>query len=226
MVAASDGATHAWVLTRVALVGASPAEPGAGAGAGRVAPALPPGRLAERGLSAAAGKAQNPLTGERIPRAEEAMIPSSIEAHLRRNHLGFEHHVHATAMSAQALAAREHVSGHRVAKPVVVRMAGGLALAVVAASDRLNLAALEEATGHSAELVGEKEFAPCFEPCERGAEPPLAIFGLPIFMDAKLERERTLLMPAGTHEDAVVLDTQRWMVCEKAQPVSNLGMAW
>ena len=74
------------------------------------------------------------------------------------------------------------------------------------------------------ELVGENEFAPRFTPCERGAEPPLALFGLPIFMDLKLEQERTLLMPAGTHEDAVLLDTREWMACERAQPVFNLGV--
>ena len=105
-------------------------------------------------------------------------------------------------------------------------MAGNLALAVVAAPERLNLAALEEATGQRVELVAEDEFAPRFEPCERGAEPPLALFGVPIFMDAKLENERTLLLPAGTHEDAVLLDTHEWMACEKVQPVVNLGLAW
>ncbi len=152
------------------------------------------------------------------------MIPAMIEAHLRLKHQGFEHHVHPAVMTAQELAATEHVAGRRVAKPVVVRMAGNLAMAVVAASERLNLAALEEATGQSAELVAEKDFGPRFEPCERGSEPPFALFGLPIFMDSKLERERTLLMPAGSHEDAILLDTHQWMVCEKAQPVVNLGL--
>jgi Ala-tRNA(Pro) deacylase len=152
------------------------------------------------------------------------MIPSMITAHLRQKHQGFEHHVHPAVMTAQELAATEHMAGRHVAKPVVVRMAGNLALAVVAAPERLNLAALEEATGQRAELVGEDEFAPRFEPCERGAEPPLALFGVPIFMDAKLENERTLLLPAGTHEDAVLLDTHEWMACEKVQPVANLGV--
>jgi Ala-tRNA(Pro) deacylase len=152
------------------------------------------------------------------------MIPSMIEAHLRLKHQGFEHHVHPAVMTAQDLAATEHVAGRRVAKPVVIKLAGSLALAVIAASERLNLAALEEATGLSVELVGESEFAPRFAPCERGAEPPLALFGLPIFMDLKLEQERTLLMPAGTHEDAVLLDTREWMACERAQPVFNLGL--
>jgi Ala-tRNA(Pro) deacylase len=152
------------------------------------------------------------------------MIPSMIKAHLRLKHQGFEHHVHPSAMTAQELAATEHMAGRHVAKPVVVRMAGNLALAVVAAPERLNLAALEEATGQRAELVAEDEFAPRFEPCERGAEPPLALFGVPIFMDAKLENERTLLLPAGTHEDAILLDTHEWMACEKVQPVVNLGL--
>jgi Ala-tRNA(Pro) deacylase len=152
------------------------------------------------------------------------MIPTMIEAHLRLKHPGFEHHVHPAVMTAQELAAVEHVSGRHVAKPVVVRMDGDLALAVVAAAERLNLAALEEATGLAAELVGEGEFAARFGPCDPGAEPPLALFGVPIFMDAKLEQARWLLMPAGTHEDAVLLDTREWMACETVQPVSNLGL--
>ncbi len=152
------------------------------------------------------------------------MIPTMIEEHLRLQHRGFERHTHVPAMTAQELAASEHVSGHRVAKPVIVKLNGQLAMAVVAATEKVNLAALEEATGGTVELVPESEFAKRFEPCEPGAEPPFAVFGFPIFVDEKLEREKTLVMPAGTHEDAVVLDTHEWMSCEKAQPVAGLGV--
>ncbi len=152
------------------------------------------------------------------------MIPTMVEAHLRQKHQGYEHHVHAPAMTAQELAAAEHVSGRRVAKAVILRLDGQLAIAVVGAAEKLNLGAVEEATGMIAELVPEPEFAARFVPCEAGAEPPFALFGLPIFMDEKLERERTLVMPAGTHEDAVLLDTHQWMTCERVQPVANLGV--
>jgi Ala-tRNA(Pro) deacylase len=151
------------------------------------------------------------------------MIPYMIEAHLRLRHQGFEHLVHPAAMTAQELAAAEHVSGRHVAKPVIVRMGGQLAIAVVAATDQVDLASLEEATGLGAELATEDEFARRFAPCEAGAEPPLAVFGFPIYVDTKLESERTLVMPAGTHEDAVVLDTHEWMRCERVQPISHLG---
>jgi len=152
------------------------------------------------------------------------MIPKMIEAHLVKHHGGFERHTHATAMTAQELAAAEHVSGYRVAKPVVVKLDGNLAMAVVAATDRVSLGVLEEATGTSAELAAEGEFAVKFQPCEPGAEPALAVFGLPIFADERFLHEKRLLMPAGTHQDAVVLDTHEWMLCERVQPVANLGV--
>jgi Ala-tRNA(Pro) deacylase len=153
------------------------------------------------------------------------MIPRPIESHLRESHRGYEHHTHRTAMSAQELAAAEHVSGHRVAKPVVVSLDGLLAFAVVAAADRVSLAALEEATGRPTELVPESEFSPRFQPCEAGAEPPLAMFGVPIFVDESLLKEKKLVMPGGTHEDAIVLDTGEWMRCEGVTPIAGLGTA-
>ncbi|HEX9243698.1 MAG TPA: YbaK/EbsC family protein, partial [Anaeromyxobacter sp.] len=129
------------------------------------------------------------------------MIPTVIETHLRENHRGFEHHQHTSAMTAQDLAAADHVTGFRVAKPVVVRVGGRLALAVVSAAERVSLGMLEEATGERAELVPEAEFASRFVPCESGAEPPLSLFGLPIFADEKFLHADKVLMQAGTHED-------------------------
>lgn len=152
------------------------------------------------------------------------MIPAMIETHLRAHHGGYEHHRHPSAATAQELAAAEHVSGYFVAKPVVVMLGGQLALAVVSAADRVNLGVLEEATGSEAELVPEIEFAGRFEPCDAGAEPALAVFGVPIFADEKLLHAPRIVMPAGTHEDSVVLDTHEWMRCEKVQPIANLGV--
>lgn len=152
------------------------------------------------------------------------MIPAMIETHLRERHSVYEHHRHALAMSAQELAASEHVSGYRVAKVVVVKLDGKLAIAVVAATDRVALGTLEEATASTAELVSETEFSGRFRPCEPGSEPPLAMFGLPIFVDEKLLHEKRLLMPAGTHEDAIALDTHEWIRCEEVQPIANLGI--
>jgi Ala-tRNA(Pro) deacylase len=146
-----------------------------------------------------------------------------VETHVRERYHAYEHRTHRTASSAQELAAAEHVTGYAVAKPVVISLNGDLALAVVAATDRVDLSALEAATGSRAQLVSESVFSERFQPCIAGAEPPLAIFGAPIFVDSHLLLERKILMPAGTHEDALVVSTEEWVACERVRPVTNLG---
>lgn len=154
------------------------------------------------------------------------MIPAAIETYLREHHLAFEHHVHARAVPAQMFAAAEHVSGSRVAKPVVVALDGSQAIAVVPATQKVDLAALARAAGaREARLVAETAFAEKFWPCEPGAEPPLGMFGLPIYVDAELAREPFLLMRGGTHEDSIQVETRAWMQSEAATPVSGLAVA-
>ncbi len=152
------------------------------------------------------------------------MIPTMIDAYLREHGLHFEHFIHGRAVAAQRLAAAEHVSGSRVAKVVVVNVDGRLALAVVAATERVNVEALREALqAREVELVPEARFAERFWPCEAGAEPPLSLFGVPIYVDAQLARQPWLLMRAGTHEDAIQLDTDDWLLSERARIMDGLG---
>jgi Ala-tRNA(Pro) deacylase len=151
------------------------------------------------------------------------MMPAIVEAHLREWYRHYDRHVHATAFTAQDLATAEHVSGRNVAKRVLVWLGDHLAMAVVAATDRVNLGHLAEVTGEHAELASEAEFASSFQPCAAGAEPPFAMFGVPIFADDKLLHEPRVLFPAGTHEDAVAVETVEWEWCERVQPITNLG---
>jgi Ala-tRNA(Pro) deacylase len=152
------------------------------------------------------------------------MIPTAIERYLDSHHLPYAHHAHPRAVAAQELAAAEHVSGHRVAKPVVVSLDGWLALAVVPAHRRVDLGALVLATeAHDAGLVPEAAFTDRFWPCEAGAEPPLALFGMPIYVDASLLREPFLVMRAGTHEDSILVGTRDWLASEGAQAIQGLA---
>jgi Ala-tRNA(Pro) deacylase len=152
------------------------------------------------------------------------MIPESIERYLEDHHLPFVHTTHARTVTAQRLAAAEHVPGDRVAKPVVVRIDGEIALAVVAATQRVDVEELAGALGaRRVELVPEAEFEGRFAPCEAGAEPPLRLFGLPIYVDASLARMPRIVMRGGTHEDAIEVDTSEWMRSERATPIERLG---
>jgi Ala-tRNA(Pro) deacylase len=107
---------------------------------------------------------------------------------------------------------------------VVVTVDGELALAVVAATQKVDTEELRHALGARAvELAPEPAFEGRFAPCEVGAEPPLRLFGLPLYVDAALVRARRIVMRGGTHEDAIELDTEAWLRSEGATPVVHLG---
>ncbi len=152
------------------------------------------------------------------------MIPEPIDQYLRQHHLAYEHTTHMRAVPAQRVAAAEHVSGERIAKPVVVSIDDTLALAVVTATEKVDAEALRRATRATrVEIVPETSFESRFAPCEVGAEPPLGLFGMPIYVDADLAREPWIVMRGGTHEDAIRLSTAEWLRSERVVPVEGLG---
>ena len=152
------------------------------------------------------------------------MIPTMIDAYMRDHGLRYEHYVHGRAVTAQRLAAAEHVTGTRVAKVVVLSVDGRMALAVVPAPCYADLTSLRRTLGAAeVELVPEGEFSDRFWPCEAGAEPPLSVFGVPLYVDAQLAREPWLLMRGGTHEDALLVDMDEWLLSERARIVDGLA---
>jgi Ala-tRNA(Pro) deacylase len=152
------------------------------------------------------------------------MIPERIDRYLKEHRLPYTHSTHVRAVSAQRFAAAEHVSGDRIAKPVVVSVDGELALAVVAATQKVDTEELRRSLGaRSVLLAPEPVFEGRFAGCEVGAEPPLGLFGLPIYVDAALARARRIVMRGGTHEDAIELETEAWLRSEGAMPVAGLG---
>jgi len=152
------------------------------------------------------------------------MIPARIEEYLREHGVHFEPHPHRRAVAAQRWAAAEHTPGHKVAKVVVARVDGRPVLAVVSADQRLDLERLRRAlAAQQALLAPEDSFGGMFSPCEVGAEPPLALFGLPIYADARLALEPRLLMRGGTHEDSVLVDTDDWVLSERVRIIDGLG---
>ena len=112
-----------------------------------------------------------------------------------------------------------------MAKPVLVSLDGELTMVVIGADWRLDLDVLRRITvARSVELVSKAAFATRFDPCEAGAEPPLGLFGLPIFVDEALAREPWIVMRGGTHEDALRIRTDEWLREEHVRPVPQLGV--
>lgn len=130
-----------------------------------------------------------------------------LEELLRQQGVAFEKTAHPTVYTAQQLAATEHVSGHCVAKPVVVSGAQGFTMCVLPASRRLDLRKVAELLGDpSVRLATEAEMAEACPDCELGAEPPVgSLFGLATILDQTLHDEEHLVLQAGTHTESLKL---------------------
>ena len=140
-------------------------------------------------------------------------MPQWIERTLEREQVRYHSRHHRPRFTAQEVAAAEHVSGHRMAKVVVVKADDRMAEVVVPASQRINMDAVRRALGSkTCRLATELEIAERFTDCELGAIPPLRHWAdVPILMDRHLMRLRgQLVFQAGTHEDAIEMEFSDW----------------
>ncbi len=112
---------------------------------------------------------------------------------------------HSKAYTAQGIAAISHISGREVAKTVIVKLDGDLAMAVLPASYQVDLQALRRAAGvREAELASEREFKQHFADCETGAMPPFGnLYGIPVYVDETLAEDREIAFNAGSHYELI-----------------------
>jgi len=112
---------------------------------------------------------------------------------------------HSPAYTAQGIAGLVHISGKELAKTVIVRLDGTLAMAVLPANFHVDLPALRRAAdAKNAQLASEEEFSDRFPECETGAMPPFGnLFGLRVYADDSLEKDKEIAFNAGTHRELI-----------------------
>jgi Ala-tRNA(Pro) deacylase len=110
---------------------------------------------------------------------------------------------HAPAFTAQGVAHTAHISGREIAKSVVLTIDGRMALAVLPASERVDLSALRYATDAThVELADEQTFKDRFPGCEVGAMPPFGnLYGMDVFVSESLTRDEMIAFNAGSHTE-------------------------
>ena len=130
-----------------------------------------------------------------------------LEAYLRGNAIAFQVQFHPVAYTAQHVADAEHISGKLLAKVVMVLADGKLAMLVLPARYRVDLAKASSVLGaKEVRLAHEPDFAGAFPDCEIGAMPPFGnLYGLPVYVDTALAEDETIVVQAGTHTDTLSL---------------------
>ena len=128
-----------------------------------------------------------------------------LEGYLRENGVPFEVQHHPRAVTAQEVAAVEHVPGKMLAKVVMVSADGGMAMLSLPAPYQVDLEKAAKMLGaEEARLAREEEFEGAFPDCEVGAMPPFGnLYGLPVYVEEALAEDETIFFRAGTHTDTM-----------------------
>ncbi|MEX0821329.1 MAG: YbaK/EbsC family protein [Rhodothermales bacterium] len=112
---------------------------------------------------------------------------------------------HSRAFTAQEVAASAHIPGKEMAKTVMVKVDGEMAMTVLPASYQVDLNRLRDRTGaESVELASEDDFKELFPDCEVGAMPPFgSLYGMKTFMAAVLAEDEEIAFNAGSHTELI-----------------------
>ncbi len=133
------------------------------------------------------------------------MPSQNLKQFLRDHNVKYTTISHASAYTAQEIAAAAHVSGHQVAKSVVVKIDGKLCILVEPANYKVNLKALKAQLGaRSVELAHEYEFEDIFVGVETGAIPPVGeLFDVDVYVDDIMKYEDEIAFSAGNHSELI-----------------------
>jgi Ala-tRNA(Pro) deacylase len=117
---------------------------------------------------------------------------------------------HSKAYTAQEIAESAHLPGKELAKTVMIKIDGKMAMAVLPATERVDFELLKALAGtRDVYLAEEYEFKNMFPECEIGAMPPFGnLYGMKVFVETDLAKDEEICFNAGSHTELFRLSYQ------------------
>ena len=133
------------------------------------------------------------------------MSMSIIKKFLDANKVKYVIIQHSPAYTAQEIAASAHISGKELAKTVMIKIDGKLAMAVLPASYKISFDQLKEALDvDDVKLAQEQEFMNKFPDCEVGAMPPFGnLYELDVYVAESLSEDEEIAFNACSHTELI-----------------------
>ncbi len=135
------------------------------------------------------------------------MSLKSLRAYLDSEHVYYTVRGHRPAYTSPRVAAAAHVPGRELAKVVIVWFGGRLAMAVLPATQHIDLDHLRELTGDpTARLAHEDEFIALFPDCEVGGMPPFGnLYNMEVIVAEALTHDYEISFNACSHTEIMTL---------------------
>ena len=151
------------------------------------------------------------------------MPDTRLERLLDEEHVKYVSIGHSPAFTAQEIAASAHIPGKELAKTVIVKIDGELAMVVLPASEQVRMENLRKKLGaHEVELADEDEFKQAFPDCETGAMPPFGnLYGMNVFVSQALREDEEIAFSAGSHSKLIRLPYADYERLVHPTPLTN-----
>lgn len=130
-----------------------------------------------------------------------------LKDYLDSNNIKYVTIKHSRAYTAQEIAASAHIPGKELAKTVIVKVDGELAMAVLPASFMIDFTQLKKAiAAKKVSLAHEEDFSQHFSGCDIGAMPPFGnLYGLKVYVAESLTADEEIVFNAGSHTELIKL---------------------
>jgi Ala-tRNA(Pro) deacylase len=108
---------------------------------------------------------------------------------------------HSVAYTAQEIAASAHIKGKELAKTVLIKIDGKMAMCVLPASYKIDFDLLKESLGgKNVRIANEVEFKDKFPECDVGAMPPFGnLYGMDVYVEEILAKDDEIAFNACSH---------------------------
>ena len=110
---------------------------------------------------------------------------------------------HSKAYTAQEIAESAHLPGKELAKTVMIKIDGKMAMVVLPATERVDFELLKAVVAReNVHLAEEDEFKNLFPECEIGAMPPFGnLYGMEVYVEKSLAEDEEIFFNAGSHTE-------------------------
>jgi len=114
---------------------------------------------------------------------------------------------HSRAYTANEIAHAAHIHGQQLAKTVIVKIDGKMAMAVLPARGLVNRSLLKETLGaNTVDIAMEQEFINKFPECEVGAMPPFGnLYGMDVYVSDSLAGDKEIAFNSGSLTELIRL---------------------
>ena len=135
------------------------------------------------------------------------MPVKKLKEFLDAHHIKYRSIKHSTSYTAQEVAASAHIPGKNIAKTVMIKVNGAMAMAVLPAQDLIDFKVLKQSVqAQKIELAAEQEFKSFFPECEVGAMPPFGnLYDMDVYVSERLAEDEEIAFNAGSHRELIML---------------------